>query len=83
MSQREKEIGIYRSLGEKSSNIRSQILVEMLIIGLIALLISMSLSYPLAEILSEGLVVEEMLYDGPNFEYDEDFSWAQTQVLGS
>jgi putative ABC transport system permease protein len=53
--ERQKEIGVMRSIGAKSSTIITQFLVEGLLIGLIAWLIAIPLSYGLALILLDGL----------------------------
>ena len=63
--ERQKEIGVLRSVGASSSSILSQFLTEGVMIGLIAWIVALPLSYVLGEGLLGSLPFEGITYDYP------------------
>ncbi len=59
--ERQKEIGVMRSIGAGSGTIVTQFLVEGIIIGILAWLLAVPLSYGLAQVLLDGLGFAEFI----------------------
>jgi ABC-type antimicrobial peptide transport system permease subunit len=57
--ERQREIGIMRSVGASAWHVAGQFLVEGLIIGLLAWVVSLPLSYGIHQLLLDGLPLEE------------------------
>jgi ABC-type antimicrobial peptide transport system permease subunit len=59
--ERQKEIGVMRSIGAGSGTIATQFLVEGIVIGVLAWLLAVPLSYGLAQLLLDGLGFAEFI----------------------
>ena len=57
--ERQREIGVMRSIGASSSTIASQFLVEGMLVGIIAWCIGVPLSYGISQLLTNALPLEE------------------------
>jgi putative ABC transport system permease protein len=57
--ERQREIGVMRSIGASSGTIASQFLVEGLLVGIIAWCIGVPLSYGISQLLTNALPLEE------------------------
>ena len=63
--ERQKEIGVMRSIGARSRTIVSQFLLEGIAIGLIAYLVAVPLSYPFGWVLNDSLGFEGVVFEYP------------------